>query len=463
MSGPPTFNPLSDVISGVIMAATSVPQLIAYAETVGYAAPQGLSTAGPPLLAWGLSTGSPFMNSGVTSITALMANSDLNGGAYAAEHGEKEYVKLVAAYSMYVGIASILLAVVGFGKLAKSVPKPVRTGFKWGCSVGVLLSAFPNGLYGAGKKQLSSLVANSLFGSVIKLKSTLPGAVNVAGLFYTLSHPWEWSVVPAILCILGVAFIMKGKNYLPSFLPPGSDVIMVTALGTMYSMYFDYDGGIVGEIPPMDPDAGFSFFNGAIRLPIEFLDVKALFTEVPLVEQFGGSYIKLMITALLFAGVNFLSIMGIASGFEAENGIAWSAPRELIAQGVSCFAAGAVGSAPVSGSMSRSLVSRMSGTTSQMACLVTALTWIYLLPYMNVMSSTPKASLSAVIISAVLKSVVIPSALMQLKSYDFVIGWATGIVTCLTNPTQGFGFGLVFFYLLSVIRPKDEEKKTKAE
>jgi hypothetical protein len=52
-----TFRPLRDIISGAIMAATSVPQLIAYAETVGYAGYRGLSTAGPPLLAWGVATG----------------------------------------------------------------------------------------------------------------------------------------------------------------------------------------------------------------------------------------------------------------------------------------------------------------------------------------------------------------------------------------------------------------------
>jgi hypothetical protein len=39
------------------MAATSVPQLIAYAELVGYAGYRGLSTAGAPLLAWGVATG----------------------------------------------------------------------------------------------------------------------------------------------------------------------------------------------------------------------------------------------------------------------------------------------------------------------------------------------------------------------------------------------------------------------
>lgn len=35
---------IRDVISGVVMAATSLPQLIAYAETVGYAGYRGIST-----------------------------------------------------------------------------------------------------------------------------------------------------------------------------------------------------------------------------------------------------------------------------------------------------------------------------------------------------------------------------------------------------------------------------------
>ena len=58
----PTFNPLRDLVSGCILAATSVPQLLSYAETSGYASYRGLSTGGAPLIAWGLVTGSPFMN-----------------------------------------------------------------------------------------------------------------------------------------------------------------------------------------------------------------------------------------------------------------------------------------------------------------------------------------------------------------------------------------------------------------
>ena len=64
------------------------------------------------------------MNSGVTSMTALMAKVDLNGEAFLANNSEEDYVDLVAAYSFWVGLASIFLALVGFGKLAGLTPKP---------------------------------------------------------------------------------------------------------------------------------------------------------------------------------------------------------------------------------------------------------------------------------------------------------------------------------------------------
>ena len=112
------------------MAATSVPQLVAYAQSVGYASYRGLSTAGPLLFAWGLTTGSPFMSCGVTSITALMAKADLDGENFIAEHGEEAYVNLVSAYSIWVGLCSAVLGLIGFGKLASMVPKVVSKGFK---------------------------------------------------------------------------------------------------------------------------------------------------------------------------------------------------------------------------------------------------------------------------------------------------------------------------------------------
>lgn len=433
------------------MAATSVPQLIGYAETVGYAGYRGLTTAGAPLLAWGLATGSPWMNAGVTSLTAVMAKTDLGGEAYVAKWGEEEYVNLVSAYSLYVGAASIVMALVGFGNLASTVPAAVKTGFKWGCELGVLASALPNGLYAFGSATLKPAVATSVVGATVKsLKTAVPiatGVDGVANIAYALTRPHTWDVTAAVIFLTCVLFIMTSKAHLPKWMPPGSEVVIATAAATVFSMHCEYEGGVVGEIPTVASDSGLSLFSGMIKVPIKLMDIRALM-DVPIAERcFDGSTIKVFITAAILSGVNFLSIVGIATGFD----LPWSATRELIAQGVSNLAGGAVGSAPVSGSMSRSLVSKMTGATSQFACVVTALLWIYMLPYMSVMSQTPKAALSAVIVSAVVKNVVLPKKMLALQGSDMVVGAGTAAVTAIISPTVGFGAGCAIYFLMNLV------------
>jgi MFS superfamily sulfate permease-like transporter len=402
------------------------------------------------------------MNAGVTSITALMAKSDLNGEAYAQEFGEEAYVELVAAYSLYCGIASIFLAVVGFGALASKVPKSVRSGFKYGCSVGVLVSALPAGLFNGGSSELKKLVAGSAMWNDVNVwfktnAAAATGAINVSVNAYALTHPWEWAIAPTVIFVAATWFFMSGKKMLPSSLPPGTEVILATAAATLYSMHFEYSGDIVGEIPQVDSSKGINI--AGISLPIEVLDYQAVL-DAPVADRMGG-WPMLAIATLLFSIVNFVSIMGICSGFETENGIAWSPAREMTSQGVSCLVAAAVGSAPVSGSMSRSLVSRMTGTTSQLACILTACIWILALPYMSIMTPTPKAVLSSVIVSAVVQSVCIPKDLMNLKGVDFVVGWSTGILTAVTSPTIGFALGLVIFGITYPLRSSDVDKKKK--
>jgi len=77
---------------------------------------------------------------------------------------------------------------------------------------------------------------------------------------------------------------------------------------------------------------------------------------------------------------------------------------------------------------------------------------------MSIMSPTPKAALSAVIVSAVLKSVVLPRTLNELAGVDFVVGWGTGIATALSSPTQGFGAGLLLYFATSTFRSTPKQK-----
>lgn len=341
------------------------------------------------------------------------------------------------------------------------MPTAVKTGFKWGCELGVLASALPNGLYAFGST-LKTSVATSVFGDVVtSVKTIVPGATGISGvanIAYAVTHPQSWDLVAAAVFFACTIFVMKAKSFLPKSLPPGSEVVIATAAATVFSVYYGYEGGVVGEIPSVGSDSGLSFLNGMIKIPVELKDVKELL-NVPIAERcFDGSMVKLFITAAIFSGVNFLSIMGIAGGFESDNGVQWSAPRELIAQGVSNLAAGAVGSAPVSGSMSRSLVSRMTGASSQMGCIVTALLWIYMMPYMSIMSPTPKAALSAVIVSAVVKNVVMPKKVLALKGNDFIVGVGTAATTAITSPTLGFGVGCILYVVINVVAGSPKKK-----
>ena len=211
-----------------------------------------------------------------------------------------------------------------------------------------------------GDGQLKVLAKASLISAKVgEFKAIAPGAASITNLLYAMTIPLQWGLASTVIFVSGTTFVMQSKNLLPSYLPPGTEVIIVTGLATLFSMYGGYDGAVVGEIPQVDPDAGFSFLDGRIRLPVEILDLKSLVFDMQstLVARFGGSYLMLATSAALFAMVNFLAIMGIATGFEADDGVPWSADREMIAQGLACGVAAAVGSAPVSGSMSRSLVS----------------------------------------------------------------------------------------------------------
>jgi MFS superfamily sulfate permease-like transporter len=104
----------------------------------------------------------------------------------------------------------------------------------------------------------------------------------------------------------------------------------------------------------------------------------------------------------------------------------------------------------------------MTGTTSQLACIVTALCWIYLQPYMTIMTPCPKAALSAVIVSAVIRGIVAPKDLLKLQgAAALVVGWGTGILTAFTSPTAGFGAGMVLYYVIDRLDRLAQRSVTK--
>jgi hypothetical protein len=78
-------------------------------------------------------------------------------------------------------------------------------------------------------------VLASILGFLKTNLSMCTGALEVTKVLWAATHPQYWAVVPTLIFVVGTIWVMNGKNYLPKALPPGSEVIIATALATLFS------------------------------------------------------------------------------------------------------------------------------------------------------------------------------------------------------------------------------------
>lgn len=461
---------VGDLIAGATVAVTSLPQYIAYAEMAGLPGLRGLQTSGPPLILFSLVTGSPILSVGVTSITAIMAQSALRGPEFKSAHGEDAWSDLLGAFAFLVGLASLILAFVQATRLVAYIPGPVKAGWKLGFALTVMTAQTAGALFHQGPNvpgalcklprvpQLSQVISTQplLYEQSPPLAPISGGAAAVYKFFWMLLNPhlWNWdTVVLSAACLLAVTsarpLIVKvvRMSTLGRVQEPvaGLEVVAVTLLGTLAATTLNYSGSVVGKNAPipvstMGTDEGFVFaqiLTGWIRqFPWDMpWDV--------LTDRLGG-WTATMVSSFVFAGVNFLAIVSVV-----ESG---PLAREMTGQGIACIASGLAGNAPAGGSLSRSLVAKMTGASSPLAGLVNGLTTMALAsPLMeDLLASIPKAILSAVVLAAVLPSVIYPADLLQMHGRSAFVAWFTAGTTALTNPTTGFVMGTVAYCSLHV-------------
>jgi MFS superfamily sulfate permease-like transporter len=155
---------IGDVVAGVTVAATSLPQYIAYAELAGLAGHRGLKTSGPAVIAFAFFTHSPTLCVGVSSITALMSFAVLNGAAYKEANGEEKWADVLGTYAALVGIVSLVLALSGAAKLSGLIPKSVKDGWKLGFAITVVAAQTPSAVFhfgGTAKKNHITAILDS--------------------------------------------------------------------------------------------------------------------------------------------------------------------------------------------------------------------------------------------------------------------------------------------------------------
>eukprot|EP00747_Dinoflagellata_sp_TGD_P118467 gnl/TRDRNA2_/TRDRNA2_172822_c0_seq3.p1 gnl/TRDRNA2_/TRDRNA2_172822_c0~~gnl/TRDRNA2_/TRDRNA2_172822_c0_seq3.p1 ORF type:complete len:414 (+),score=45.80 gnl/TRDRNA2_/TRDRNA2_172822_c0_seq3:176-1243(+) len=348
-----------------------------------------------------------------------MAHTALKGGEYKDIHGEEAWAELMGTYAVMVGMASLLLAALGAGSLASHVPGPVSAGWKLGFALTVVAAQAAGATFSNGSATVrAQCILPQLFPDGPRISG---GTAAMYRLAWILLHPHVWDEAATALAGLTLVTVICTRGFVERICRlPGSEVLIACALGTLVATGCGYSGAVVG-MPPVQPE-GSSMGVNPITSWISCWPWQMPWAETA--ERLGGWAFAIP-SAVIFAGVNFLAIMSVEAEKAPPGG--WSPARELAGQGVGCIVSGMSGSAPVGGSLSRSMVAGMTGASSPVMSLVCGMTSAILaVPQVSVLlAPTPKATLAAVVLAAVLPSVVRPRDVLCLRGVDAAVAWAS--------------------------------------
>jgi len=455
---------ISDAIAGITVGLTVIPQGIAYANVAGLDAQYGLYSAFMGCFVYCIFGSSKDITIGPTAIMALMTQAHAQYGA--------DYAVLLAFLS---GIIILIFGILQLGFLIDFISVPVIAGFTSAAAI-----------------TIASGQVKSLLGLTIEHKShthfgIVDGWIDV--FTYIESIRWQDAVLGLVCSILllslrslnrtswfksstdpqsgiqaafnkmsptaqkivakGVWFICTARNavivvicaLMAGFSDPYCiDIMNKEANGTCI---WTLTGSIKEGLPPFQlPPFSTIEMNNGTETTIGFGEMAS---------QLGSAIIVIPLIAILES-------VAIAKAFAGGKPV--DASQEMIALGFCNILGSFVSSMPTTGSFSRTAVNSASGVRSPMGGLFTGslviLCLAFLIPYC---AFIPKATLAAVIITAVIFSVeyevVMP--IWRSKRVDLIPAAVCFLVCLFYELTVGILAGVVvqlFFVLYHTARPR---------
>nr|XP_020451675.1 sodium-independent sulfate anion transporter [Monopterus albus]XP_020451676.1 sodium-independent sulfate anion transporter [Monopterus albus]XP_020451677.1 sodium-independent sulfate anion transporter [Monopterus albus] len=364
-----------DLLAGLTVGLTTVPQVLAYAEIAGLPVQYGLYSAFMGGFIYTLLGTSKDVTLGPTAIMSLLCFSVVGGQPHRA-----------VLLSLLCGLIQAAMALLRLGFLLDFISFPVIKGFT--CAAAITI--------GFGQVK-----------NILGLKD-VPQAfyLEVYYTFYKIPEARIGDVILGLLCLalLVMLVLMKqslGSDYAPVYIRAARS--LVWALSTMrnalvviaaslvaysWNAYdhpvFTVTGQTTQGLPPFrPPPTSDTTVNGTI----------VSFGEI--VEGFGGGIALIPLMGLLES-------IAIAKAFGSQNNYRIDANQELLAIGVTNIMGSFVSAYPVTGSFGRTAVNSQTGVCTPAGGIVTSVIVLLSLAFlMPAFYYIPKASLAAVIICAV--------------------------------------------------------------
>jgi sulfate permease, SulP family len=395
----------ADAVAGLSVWALLVPQSLAYATLAGVPVQYGLYTAFAALIAYPLFGTSKHLVEGPSATVGAVCAAviaPLVGGAALGTTAAAPYAAALALASGAVYLAAGLLRM---GWVSTFLSKAVMAGFILGFAIGIIIDQSHKLL---GVPAPSGTYIEELWGTIKELPDT-SGITLLVG-----------------ACSLGLLLMRY-------FLPKWPRALIVMALAILAVNLFDLEQhgvAVTGDVPTGLFSIGFP--------GIGWSDTGAL-----------------LLGALSVVFVGYSESLAAGRSMAQKHRYELDQNQELIAQGMSCGAAGLVGGFVVDGSLSKTSVADAAGQKSQMASLINAvfilLTMLFLA---SVFEKLPAATLGAVVIDAMFGLV----ALSPMRRYyrvnraDWVFFMGAGLGILCFGIIQGIIIGVVLSLLLLIAR-----------
>eukprot|EP00092_Neocalanus_flemingeri_P010828 GFUD01011660.1.p1 GENE.GFUD01011660.1~~GFUD01011660.1.p1 ORF type:complete len:675 (+),score=113.89 GFUD01011660.1:76-2100(+) len=462
---------VSDMIAGVTVGLTVIPQSIAYAAVAGLSPQYGLYSSFMGCFAYCVFGSTKDITIGPTAIMALMTGAVFQGEL--AKYGEY-YAVLLAFFS---GIIIFIFGILQLGFLIDFISVPVIAGFTSAAAI-TIASGQIKGLLGIHVEHKSHSHAgvvddyidifnnidsiryqDAILGITCAILLLLLRALNRTNWFKPLSGD-ESSAIQQLMNKLPekalfavnktVWFICTSRNavvvifclVLGAFLDPDIAVCQENRDNCTFTLTGTIDAGIPkAQLPPFSIPANASG-TGEPEEDISFTGM---------VTQLGSNIIIIPIIAILES-------VAIAKAFSGGKPV--DASQEMIALGVCNMLGSFVQSMPTTGSFSRTAVNSASGVKTPFGGIYTGglviLCLAFLMPYC---AFIPKATLSAVIMTAVIFSVEyeVLKPMWGSKKLDLLPGIVCLLVGLFYELDKGIfaGVGLhLLIVLYHVARPK---------
>ncbi|XP_023247492.1 sodium-independent sulfate anion transporter isoform X2 [Copidosoma floridanum] len=439
---------LGDLVAGITVGLTVIPQSLAYSQVASLPAEYGLYASFLGCFTYiffGSCKDVPFGPTAIMSLLTYQTVSHINP----IEDRERHAVLLC----FLVGLIELLMGVFGLGFLIDFVSGPVSSGFTSAVAL-IIVSSQIKDILGISAKGPTFV---EMWRSIVEQLHTTRVCDAALGV----------SCIVFLLILRSVASMKfgpddehlrsKGQKVVNNFFwltGTSRNALLVIICGAIAYNFptgnspFILIGAIPSGMPPVQaPPFGFMNSDNAT---VSFLDMCA---------NLGNGIIVLPLIGLM-------EDIAICKAF--ANGKSVDATQELIAIGISNIGNSFVKSFPGSGSLSRSAVNNASGVRTPLGGIYTGFLVILALKFFTpYFYYIPKATLAAIIIAAVIFMVEVKviKPMWRTKKSDLIPGVGTFIACLALQLEYGIAIGIginVLFILYHAARPKISIEKLKS-